>query len=335
MYAATATRLTEAELGVLNSTVFAGRLSDIGQASIGGVTYVTFAVADGSELTASEVAFLGNLSSGYALFRVVDGQLLAPVQLSRLDRYDDDLITIQKYQGKTNEHFTKLMLNVAVWSSAFGPRMLERRLRVMDPMCGRGTTLNQAVMYGFDAAGLDHDKKDFDTYTAFLKTWLRRKRLKHQVDTGPVRAHGKVVGHRTHAEFAASREEYKAGDVQQLTVVAADTTRALDFYRQGEFDVVVADAPYGIQHGSRSDRQGLRRDPGELLSAAVPVWARLLRRGGAMAISWNTYVAKRADLVTILDRAGLEVCGDVPYGQFEHWVDQAITRDLVVARKPD
>lgn len=333
VYAATATRLTVAELEVLNATVFGHRLHDISQQTIGGVAYVTFGVAGGGALRQDETAYLGNLSSGYALFRIVDEELLAPVELARLDRYDDDLITIQKYQGKTNEQFTKLLLNVTVWSSSFGSQMLRRRLRVVDPLCGRGTTLNQAAMYGFDAAGLDHDRKDFDAYTAFLKTWLRRKHIKHQVSTGPVRAHGQLLGHRTEATFAPTKAQYKAGDTQQLTAVAADTTRVLDFFRPGEFDVLVADAPYGIQHGSRSPSAGLRRNPRELLTEAVPLWSQLLRPGGALGISWNTYVASRDQLTEVLTSAGLNVCDAEPYRGFEHWVDQAITRDLIIAYK--
>ena len=53
-----------------------------------------------------------------------------------------------------------------------------------------GTTLNQALMYGYDAAGIDLDRKDFDAYAAFLGTWLKRKRLKHQLDIHPVRRDG-------------------------------------------------------------------------------------------------------------------------------------------------
>ena len=44
--------------------------------------------------------------------------------------------------------------------------MLTGRLTVFDPLCGRGTTLNQALMYGYDAAGLDVDGKDFEAYPA-------------------------------------------------------------------------------------------------------------------------------------------------------------------------
>ena len=160
------------------------------EATIGGVPYVTFA-ADG--LGAGDVAFLANLSSAYALFEVEDG-LLRPVELRPLDRFDDDLITIPKYPGKTNEQFTKLLLNVTLLSSAFSRSMLDRSFAVLDPLCGRGTTLSQALMYGYDAAGVDLDRKDFDAYSAFIQTWLKRKRVKHHAELGPLRLGGKVAG---------------------------------------------------------------------------------------------------------------------------------------------
>ena len=78
---------------------------------------------------------------------------------------------------------------------------------MLDPLCGRGTTLNQALMYGFDAAGMDRDRKDFEAYAAFIQTWLKRKRVKHRVGVGPVRRERKVVGRRLRVELAATREE--------------------------------------------------------------------------------------------------------------------------------
>ena len=98
-----------------------------------------------------------------------DGEALRPVELPRRDRFDDDLLTILKYPGKTNEVFTKLLLNVTVWSGSANSGS-DRPLRVLDPMCGRGTTLNQVLMNGWHAAGLDVDERDFDTYSAFLRT---------------------------------------------------------------------------------------------------------------------------------------------------------------------
>ncbi|MCW6006004.1 SAM-dependent methyltransferase [Micromonospora sp. CPCC 205371] len=332
VYAESSVDLTRAELELFNQSVLGGKISGSGTAVIGGARYVTFE-ADG--LDERDTAFLGNLSSVYALFEFV-GDLLRPVELRRLDRYDDDLITIQKYAGKTNEQFTKLLLNATLLASAWAPEMLERRFRVLDPLCGRGTTLNHALMYGFDAAGIDIDQKDFEAYQAFILTWLKRKRMKHRVlESGPIRRERRVVGRRLRVELAPSKEDYKAGETQALDVVNADTTRSGEFFRPGTVDLVVADAPYGVQHGSRTAAQGLARDPLALLAAAAPVWARLLRPGGALGISWNTYVASREDAAKVLADAGLRVLESEPHLALRHRVDQAIVRDVLIATKPD
>jgi len=331
VYADAAIGLGAAELAAFSDAVLGGALSAAVATEIGGVPYLEFAA---EALGPLETSFLANVSSMYALFELVGG-LLRPLDLHRLDRYDDDLITIQKYQGKTNEQFTKLLLNVTLLASAFASEMLDRKLAVLDPLCGRGTTLNQALMYGYDAAGIDVDHKDFDAYSVFIKTWLKRKRIKHKAEyDGPVRREGKVAGRRLLLRIAPSKDELKAGRTQLLDVVCADTTRAAEFFKPEAFDVVVTDAPYGVQHGSRTAARGLARRPQDLLTAAAPVWASLLRPGGALGIAWNTFVAPREQAAAILTNAGLEPVETEPYLQFKHRVDQAILRDVLVARKP-
>jgi SAM-dependent methyltransferase len=329
VYAAASVELGAAELAAFSDSVLGGTLSPAALAELGGVRYLEFEAAG---IGLRETAFLSNVSVCYALFERTDG-LLRPVDLRRLDRYDDDLISIQKYAGKTNEQFTKLLLNVTLLASAFAGQMLDRKLAVLDPLCGRGTTLNQALMYGYDAAGIDLDQRDFEAYATFIKTWLKRKRIKHRAEyDGPVRREGKVEGRRLQVSLAASKQEHKAGHTQRLDVVCADTTRAPEFFRPETFDVIVTDAPYGVQHASKS-ASGLARRPADLLSDAVPAWARLLRPGGTIGIAWNTFVAPRETVTGILAGAGLVLVESGPYGQFRHRVDQAIMRDIVVARK--
>ncbi len=328
--AAAADGLAAAELAVFSNSVLGGALSAAEVTTRGGVRYLEFEAGD---LGPEAASFLANLSSVYALFEVEAG-LLRPVELTRLDRYDDDLVTILKYQGKTNEQFTKLLLNVTLLASAFAPEMLSRKLTVLDPLCGRGTTLSQALMYGYDAAGIDEDRKDTDAYGTFIRTWLKRKRIKHKVSyEGPVRRDGRTAGRRLQIELAASKEDQKAGRTQHLDVVCADTARAAEFFRPATVDLVVTDAPYGVQHGSKS-AGGMARRPQDLLAEAVPEWAALLRPGGAMGIAWNTLVAPRAEATAIIAAAGLEPAQAGPYLLFRHRVDQAISRDILVATKP-
>ncbi|TMR89340.1 TRM11 family SAM-dependent methyltransferase [Nonomuraea basaltis] len=324
VYGESSVRLTRSELAVFSGRALRGEVLASEETTIGGVPYVTFETAE--PLAQSDISLLSNLSSVYVIF-AMEGELLRPLRMQSLDRLSSDLITIQKYPGKTNEHFTKLLLNVTVLA---GDRELGERLSVFDPLCGRGTTLNQALMYGYDACGIDVDGKDFEAYTGFIKTWLRNKRFKHTAETVPVRRERALVGRRLNVTFGLSKEAVKAGDVHRLAMVNADTLKSREFFKPRSFDVLVTDAPYGVQHGSKGG-SGLSRSPLELLRKAVPVWTELLRPGGAMGIAWNTYGGKSSDLAEILIAAGLEV---MDYPDFEHWVDQAIVRDIIVARKP-
>ena len=359
VYADAAPSMARAELAVLAAALPDAALDagSVAEAVIGGVPYVTF---EAGELSQRDADLLANLSSLYALFEVRGDPprpLLRPVPLRRLDRYDADLLTILKYAGKTNEQFTKLLLNVTLASSAFAAETGTRRLTVLDPLCGRGTTLNQALMYGFDACGADVDARDIEAYAVFIQRWLKDKRLKHQAGFAPVRRDKRVVAKRLTAQFAASKDEYKAGDVQRLDVVEADTSRVGEFFKKESVDLVVADLPYGVQHGSHAggysgsrsgghpgghsgSREGggdrarsLTRDPLNLLRTAAPAWAKALRPGGALGISWNTRVARREDAAGALTAAGLAVLDAPAYRAFRHRVDQAITRDILIARK--
>ncbi|MEV7622944.1 SAM-dependent methyltransferase [Actinoplanes sp. NPDC089786] len=325
VYADQAPRLATAELKAFTS-VLSTRPDEIGTTEIGGVPYLTF-TADA--LTDDDVAQLSNLSSAYALFRR-EGDLLRPLTLAPLARYDSDLITIPKYAGKTNEQFTKLVLNLTILASASAGKMLSGGLTVLDPVCGRGTTLNQALMYGHHAIGVELDGKDVDAYKAFLQTWLKRKRLKHTADLHPVRRQGRKSARRLEITLAASKDDHKAGATQQVTVIHADTTQLDGLLRARCADVLVADLPYGVTHGSYEEEGGLSRRPLDLLERAVPQWATLLRPGGAIGLSWNLKVAKRELAEDILIANGLT---PVEHDDVAHRVDQSIERDILIARK--
>jgi tRNA G10 N-methylase Trm11 len=118
--------------------------------------------------------------------------------------------------------------------------------------------------------------------------------------------------------------------VQKLTLLNADTTALDGLIRGNCADVLVADLPYGVTHGSHDDSGGISRRPLDLLERAVPQWLALLRTGGALGLSWNLKVAKRELAEDILLANGLEI---VPQADLAHRVDQGIERDVLVARK--
>jgi tRNA G10 N-methylase Trm11 len=117
-----------------------------------------------------------------------------------------------------------------------------------------------------------------------------------------------------------------------MRLVNDDTTFAGEHYRKPVFDLVVTDLPYGVQHASKARPGAPSRDPRSLVDAALDGWIGAMKPGAALGLSWNTKVWPRAELVAMLADHGLmPVTHSV---DFEHRVDQAITRDLVVAVKP-
>lgn len=323
VYAASSVKLTLAELGVLNETLLGNALSNFGTARLGSVDYVTFSAAD---LGTREIAVLSLASALFALF-AREGEKLLPIELTRPDRFDSDLLTIQKYPGKTNEIFTKLLLNVTLAASSFAHEFPGRKFSVLDPLCGRGTTLNQALMYGFDSAGVELDKKDFEAYSLFIQRWVKDKRLKHEAELGHVKGQRKL-----HLTLAPDKAAYKAGKTLHVTCVNADTLETAQVLPPRSFDLLVGDAPYGVQHGSHGE--SLSRSPAELLERALPVWFEMLRPGGALGIAWNTHVLGRARFTELLEKNRFSVRESAAHRGFEHAVDQAILRDLIVATRP-
>ena len=324
VYAGHASALAVAELRAVNERALASALVDVQQEVFGSVGYVTFGLAGAGALPELAHAWLSNLAATFALFVLEPDGKLTPLSLARWDALDSDLLTIQKYAGKTNEVFTKLLLNVTLAASDFAGE--RRALSVLDPLCGRGTTLNQALMYGFHATGVELDRKDYEAYSLFIQRWVKDKRLKHSAVAGHVKGHPKLD-----LAFGLDKERFKAGDTLRASYVNADTHAIADVYPPRSFDLIVTDAPYGVQHGAQAG-VAVSRKPLELLTSALPIWRNALRPGGAIGIAWNNLVLRRDNLAQLLEQNALEVCDSDAYRSFEHRVDASIQRDLVVAR---
>ena len=332
VYADRAPALMAAELRCVADALVPDGVMDVAPVEVAGVDYLGFETA--TPLTGDPLRAVSALSGIQALYlREGDehAALLRPVALERPDRFPSDLVTILKYQGKTNEQFTRLLLTVTAMATAWPERYLDGTMTVLDPMCGRGTTLSTAITLGLDVTGIDLDAKDLEAYQAFLSTYLRQHRVKHKLTSGAIRRSGKTLGRRFDVELAADKDDYKAGRVQRVTYLGVDTTRLQGLLPAGQTNVIVTDTPYGVQHGSHGDR--LARSPLDLLDEALPGWVRALRTGGAVGLAINRHVAPRDDVTDLLGRHGLTVVDQGGYGGLRHRVDASIDRDIVVARK--
>ncbi len=322
VYSAEAADLSAAELEILS-----GLPAEV--VTVAGVDYLAIPrPASGS------TDGLGALSAFFAAYEREGTELLRPVPVERPDRFADDLVGIPKYAGKTNEQFTRLLLNVTLAArDRPDPGTPRSPLTVLDPMCGRGTTLSTALTLGHHGAGVEVDVAAVDAYATFLRTYLRRKRLKHSVEVNPLRREGRTLGKRLEVEVSAPYGADDAGSALRLGVLTGDTRQSAALWGRRRFDAVVTDAPYGIVHGSQ-EGPGRTRSAAELLTEAIPVWAGQLKHGGALGLAWNTYSVDRDTLESVARAAGLEPLDTGPHRRLGHRVDSSIHRDVLVARKP-
>lgn len=320
--------LAKAELSVMNLQICDGAIEYISEEVIAGIPYITF---QHPQLQETHLFYMSHLSFIYALFEI-QNELLKPLSISPTVYFEDDLISIQKYSGKTNEYFTKLLLNAAILSSNFKTEWT-KKLHVLDPMCGKGTSLHLALQNGWNATGVEIDKKAFDAYEIFIKTYLKEKRLKHKFNNERIRENKKVKGYKFSVEVANNKLDYKEGNTLNLTVYNEDTKNIGSYFRAGTFHSLIVDLPYGVQHGSSSRTGSFTRNPIFLLEEVLPGWKKVLKTGGTMGIAWNVNVLSRKALTDVLTAHGLEVLSSDAYLQFEHRVDQAVIRDFVIAIK--
>lgn len=327
VYGEAAFALGQAELAVLDDAVLHLGLS-VERTTLGGVDYL---VAEHEEpLTAEAVRLLSNLSSLHALY-AVDGSLLRPLPIEPLVVVGEDLTTIQRYQGKTNEAFTHLLVNLALAAGGrFHDLLSGQRLRLLDPACGRGTTLNRAAVYGLDACGLELDQRDVESYTVFLLTYLKDHRYKHKLEQAKLRKGRDRTAHRITVTYGASKDRTSH---RVVDVVHDDTRLARGHFKDRSMDLLVCDLPYGVQHGAHGDG-ATSRGPARLLEEALPVWFELLRPGSGVVLAWNRRTLGRDELEHRVTDAAFELVAPEGDERFSHRVDQAIQRDVLVARRP-
>src|SRR5215208_1078249 len=197
----------------------------------------------------------------------VPGPFLQPLTPPAPPLLPDELVEARRYRGKTNELFSRVLVNLARWSHPGDPTCL------LDPLMGGGTSLFIALQLGLDALGIEQQRSDVESTDSFLAAFLEDARIRFQR-----RAERLAAGRRTlytiHPPAAARplRALLAHGDTVAAPQLLAQLPRDL------RPDLLVADLPYGIQHPAR-----LR----DLLAAALPAWHEVASDGALLALAWD------------------------------------------------
>ncbi len=303
--------------------------------TVAGVRYLSFITAD--LLKEEDVKSVARLSFVFALFLIVEvnnEELLQPVLLPSVDYLDNKISSLLKYSGKTNELFTKMMINVALLSSDFN---CEDSISLLDPVSGRGTTLFESAVYGFHSFGIEIDPKSVQESILFFKKYIQTERYKNQFDKRMVSGKNKLeANYIQEFEYATNKDDFKNVDNRKkLGVVCGNSAEADKYFKKNSMHLIVGDLPYGIAHGNTAQKKSgsITRNPSELLKLCIPQWSKLLKKGGVVVVAWNAFVVSKHQLKSVFEECGLQVLSDQPYDQFEHMVDKSIKRDIIVAKK--
>ena len=299
-----------------------GREAEVVPQKMGGAMLLTIEAA---KLTERDMRMLSQLASVYMLFEMEDGKLTT-LERTHPNYVGEDLPALLKYKGKTNEMFTDTMLTMALAASAFMP-VHDSQLVVCDPMAGRGTTLMLALRRGYHGVGIEIGKADVKEAADYMTRYLEFHRIKYKRTDSALTVRGQVGGRENKFVFSDSAEHFKDGDTRTLRLICGDTREAEALLKPNSVHLMVTDAPYGVQKGTAGRQDSI----GGTIAAALPGWFDVLKSGGVLAMSFNTHVTRREGLVRLFEKAGFEI---VQTANLEHWVEQAISRDVILARKP-
>ena len=303
----------------LDSTV-----QDISPVTLAGQAYLLATLDDtlSPDAIMPILSRLGATSEVYEYFVQlgdVQGPLLRPMEPQFTPFIPIEMAEVRRYKGKTNELFTQVLLNIALFAGAYAQQFTDR-LRILDPLAGGGTTLFLALAGGHDAFGIELERQDIETTAVFIRQYLHSEHIPFK----ELDERGRRAGRRYQFEIGHKK-------ATRVLVLAHGDTHEANLHMQEvpggpHMHAIVGDLPYGIQHFG---------EVAALLQKALPVWEQLLLPGGTLALAWNATRIERANMVALIEQsAHLKVRNDPPYTQLVHTVDRVIKkRDIVVAVK--
>lgn len=322
LYAALATALAGPEWQI---SPLAEAVDEIQSVTVGGAGYLQLTLnRELADLSPTLLGLLAMTTEFYEFFAELGGlpgPFLRPLAIPAPAYVPEEIVVTRRYRGKTNELFTRFLLNAAYFGSDFVQSDILPHLSVLDPLCGGGTTLLQALVYGWDGYGLDHDKSAISTTDGFLRQYLRDARVRFQQRQERVRG----LGDRYRFTL-----DPKGDQPRRCVLAQADTTQAAQAVDGVKVHLIVADLPYGVQHQGQL---------ATLLTQGLPQWLPLLRPGGAMALAWESTRFPRDEMVQIVQECTgvvghFVLLDSLPHRALAHPVDRVIKeRDVIVVKK--
>src|SRR5579863_2906176 len=195
-------------------------IHEVQHVTLAGQGYLLATADDGvlsSPLYRSILAQMGATSEVFEYFEQVgevEGPLLRPVEPQFRPFVPLEMVETRRYKGKTNEVFTRVLLNIALFAGAYSQKVTER-LRILDPLAGGGTTLFLALSAGYDAFGIELSRQDSETTVVFVRQYLHSEHIPFKE-----RDERRTIGHRYQFEIGHKK------NTRLLVLAHGDTAQA-------------------------------------------------------------------------------------------------------------
>jgi 16S rRNA G966 N2-methylase RsmD len=241
----------------------------------------------------------------------INGDALKPLNLSPKFNLHEDFVFGSKFRGKTNERLTQLLINTGL--ATIG-KDKTNELNLLDPMCGRATSLLWAARYGFKKAhGIELDPKALPDIHRNLKKWTKLHRQKHKLADG----------------FIGNPNRQNLGKFLNFTVcdttmrvVIGDARNTETLFKKEKFDLIISDLPYGVQHFTND----LTRNPLAVISECVLPWKNSLKKHGAIVLAFNANCPTRDALNACFTEQGFHL----NHFAAEHRMSESIVRNVAI-----
>ena len=279
------------------------------------VTYKKIGAMEFLEVESDEdqLSALSQLSFVYGIFEYQNEQLI-PLAIEPAFNLHEDFVFGAKFKGKTNELLTQLLINVGLHSIEY-KNIAD--VKLLDPMCGRATTLLWGMRYGMKTKGIEQDAKALADIRLNVKKWSKIHRQKHQFKDG-------FVGGKSTKGNNGKFIEFEANDTS-MRVITGDSTEAATLLKNERFHLIVTDLPYGVQHFTTNQT----RNPIAVLQGCAKDWIESLKPGGVMVLAFNRNIPRRKELIAVFTEHGLKPMAFTA----PHQMSESIIRDIVILKK--
>ncbi len=265
------------------------------------------------EAAEAELPELARLACIHGVFQR-QGEQLLPLATAHHFALHEDFVFGSKYRGKTHELLTQLLINTGLRYMDHPP---DDGVKLLDPMCGRGTTLLWAMRYGMRSKGIEQDPAAPAEVRRHLKKWCKLHRQKHRLDQGSISRSGGRGNSGRFLEFEAAGSD--------LRIISGDASNARALLNGERFELIVSDLPYGIQHLTSAGA----RNPLDALNNCAAGWRDSLKPGGAIVLAFNANQPRRKDLIAAFAGHGLQA---QPFS-VPHRMSESIVRDVLVLKQ--